>query len=120
MTAGAKSGIIYRDIIGATDRQEPASADRVKAVLRLSKMQGCINIGWTAEKPATVKIQAHKGKPAPGGYPPKRNGEKAGNRHEAPQARPTPKVTVRGSPQNHGEKNIENVFFQTENFSKIV
>ena len=120
MKARPDYGIIYRDIMGATDRQEPASADRVKAVLRLSKMQGCINIGWTAEKPVTGKIQAHKGKPAPGGYPPKRYGEKTGNRHEAPQARPTPKVTVRGSPQNQGEKIIENAFFQTENFSKIV
>lgn len=120
MRAMMKNGIIYRDIIGATDRQKPASADRVKAVLRLSKMQGCINIGWTAGKPVTGEIQAHKGKPAPGGYPPKRTGEKAGNRQEAPQARPTPQVTVRGSPQNRGEKNIENVFFQTENFPKIV
>ena len=99
-----KYGIIYRDIIGATDRQKPANADRVKAVLRLSKIQGCINIWCTAEKPFTGEIQAHKGKPAPGGYPPKRNGEKAGNRHKAPQARPTPQVTVRGSPQNQGER----------------
>lgn len=115
-----KYGIIYRDIMGATDRQEPASADRLKAVLRLSKMQGCINIGWTAEKPITGEIQAHKGKPAPGGYPPNKDGRKGGNRHEAPQARKMPQVTVRGSPKNQGEKIIENVFFQTENFSKIV
>jgi hypothetical protein len=120
MTAGAKNGIIYRDIMCATDRQKPASADHLKAVLRLAKMQGYINLGATDKKPVTGEIQAHKGKPAPGGYPPKRNGEKAGNRHEAPQARPTLKVTVRGSPQNQGEKIIENVFFQTENFSKIV
>lgn len=117
MTAGAKNGIIYRDTIGATDRQKPASADRVKAVLRLSKMQGYINLGATNKKPVTGEIQAHKGKPAPGGYPPNKGGR---NTAATPQARLTPQVTVRGSPQNQGEKIIENVFFQTENFSKIV
>ena len=115
-----KYGIIYRDIMGATDRQKPASADRVKAVLRLPKMQGCINIGWTAEKPATGAERSHNTKRAPAIHPPKRYGEKAGNRQEVPQALPTPQVTVRGSPQNQGEKIIENMFFQTENFSKIV
>lgn len=120
MRAMMKNGIIYRDIIGATDRQEPASADRVKAVLRLSKTQGYINLGATDKKPITGEIQAHKGKHAPGGYPPKRNGEKTGNRHEAPQARKMPQVTVRGSPTFPGENFTENAFFQTENFSKIV
>ena len=113
-------GIIYRDIMGATDRQEPASADRVKAVLRLPKMQGYINLGTTDKKPVTGAERSHKAKPAPGGYPPKRNGEKARNRQEAPQARPTPQVTVRGSPQNQGEKIIENAFFQTEIYVEIV
>lgn len=111
MKARRDYGIIYRDITGATDRQKPASADRVKAVLRLPKMQGYINLGATDKKPVTGAEQSHKAKRAPAMHPPKRTGEKAGNRYEAPQARKMPQVTVRGSPKNQGEKIIENVFF---------
>ena len=108
MKARTDYGIIYHDIMGATDRQKRASADRLKAVLRLSKMQGYINLGATDKKPVTGKIQAHKRKPAPGGYTPNKDGR---NTAATPQARKMPQVTVRGSPQNQGEKIIENVFF---------
>ena len=55
-----KYGIIYSAIMGATDRQKPASADRVKAVLRLSKMQGYINLGATDKNPVTGTERSHK------------------------------------------------------------
>ena len=59
-TERRESGIIYRDIIGATDQQEPASADRLKSVLRLPKIQGYINLGATDKKPVTGTEQSHK------------------------------------------------------------
>lgn len=60
MKTRARYGIIYSAIMGATDRQEPASADRVKAVLRLAKMQGHINLGATDKNPVTSAERSHK------------------------------------------------------------
>lgn len=55
-----KYGIIYSAIMGATDQQEPASADRVKSVLRLAKIQRYINLGATDKNPVTGAEQSHK------------------------------------------------------------
>lgn len=60
MNARPYYGIIYHDIMGVTDRQKPASADRLKSVLRLPKMQGYISLGATDKNPATGAEQSHK------------------------------------------------------------
>lgn len=60
MTTARKNAIIFYDIMRADRQQKPARVKPFKAVLRLAKLQWCINIPLTAEKPATSKIQAHK------------------------------------------------------------
>lgn len=106
MTTARRNAIIYLDILRADRQQKPARVKPFKAVLRLAKLQGYINIPLTVKNTVTGKIQAHNGYIIGTAYTPEPIPEKPPRslNYYGIVNRRVPRFEIRGSPKIHEKK----------------